>query len=98
MRSRKLPADYVGGDMSSSSDNTPQSANKHGSVARKAVNQFGAGPALLSAGAILFIVTRVINWLPLGLIDGPINALIWPIILICVLLGGFLTYRKMSSD
>lgn len=90
---KSVPAYYVGGGMNQLPDNTPQR-----SVARRAVSQVGVGPALLSAGVALFIVTRVINWLPLGLIDGPINALIWPIILICVGLGGFLTWRKMSSE
>lgn len=66
------------------------------SLARRAVTQLGAGPTLLAAGVGLFVVTRVINWLPLGLIDGPINALIWPAIIVCVVVGGGLTWRKMA--
>lgn len=52
---------------------------------------------MLAVGLALFVLTRVINWLPLGLIDGVINAVIWPVILVCVLGGGFLTWRRLSA-
>ncbi len=62
------------------------------------LTKFGAGPAILGLGVGLFVLTRIINWLPLGLIDGFLNAILWPAIVVCVGVGGFMTWRKFSKE
>ena len=58
----------------------------------------GLGPKLIGVGVALFILTRIINWLPLGWIDGPINGALWLIILLCVGAGAGLTYLKSKKS
>lgn len=72
----------------------PESA---GNGATNPIAKLGFGPTLLGLGVALFVVTRIINWLPLGLIDGFLNAVLWPAIVVCVGVGGFLTWRKYAD-
>lgn len=58
----------------------------------------GMGPKLIGVGVALFIVTRIINWLPLGWIDGPINGLLWLAILASVAAGaGLMVFNSKRS-
>ena len=58
----------------------------------------GMGPKLMGIGVALFVLTRIINWLPLGWIDGPINGVLWLAILVCVGAGAGLTYLKSKRS
>ena len=58
----------------------------------------GLGPKLIGVGVALFVLTRIINWLPLGLIDGPINAVLLLGALVSVLAGAGLIYLKSKRD
>lgn len=62
------------------------------------LSRFGTGPSLLGVGALLFVLTRIIVWLPLSFVGSWINGFIWPVLLICVLAGGFLTWRGMQGS
>ncbi|MEM7095051.1 MAG: hypothetical protein AAF567_18780 [Actinomycetota bacterium] len=53
------------------------------------------GPLLLATAVSLFLVTRVIVWLPLGFIGTFINGFLWPVILLAGGIGGFLTWRQL---
>ena len=59
---------------------------------------FGLGPKLIGVGVGLFFLIQIIKWLPLGLIDGPINSLLWLGLLACVGVGGALTYFKAQKS
>ena len=61
------------------------------------LNKIGMGPKLIGLGAALFVLTRIIKWLPLDWVDGPINALLWIGILACVAVGSGLTYLKAKK-
>ena len=54
------------------------------------------GPPLLGVAAALFVLTRIIVWLPLGFVGTFINGIIWPFIVLSLLGGAFLTWRRMS--
>jgi hypothetical protein len=56
------------------------------------------GPPMLGAAAALFVLTRIIVWLPLGFVGSFINGILWPFILLGVLVGGFLTWRKFAKS
>jgi hypothetical protein len=64
----------------------------------RSLTRFGTGPGLLGVGGVLFLVTRVIVWLPLGFVGSWINGFLWPVILLCVLAGGFLTWRGAQGS
>lgn len=64
----------------------------------KVRKRFGNGPALLVVGAVLFVLTRIIKWLPLGIVGSWVNGFLWPVVILCVLGGGFLTYRKSQKS
>lgn len=57
-----------------------------------------AGPKLLGAAVALFVLTRIITWLPLGWIDGPLLGLLWLGIIGCVLVGGGLTVMRARKS
>jgi hypothetical protein len=52
------------------------------------------GPKLFGFGAGLFVVTRIIKWLPLGILGSWINGLLWPVLVLSVIAGGALMYVK----
>lgn len=52
----------------------------------------------MGLGAVLFVVTRIIKWLPLDWIDGPINALLWLAIIGCLAVGGGITYLSSKRS
>ena len=58
------------------------------------VDRHGAGPSLLVFAAGLWVLTRVIVWLPLGFLGTFINGLIWPFIVLSVLVGAVMTWRR----
>lgn len=58
------------------------------------VSRAGAGPSLIGVGVLLFIITRIVVWLPLGIVGSWINGILWPILLLSVAAGAALTYRK----
>lgn len=60
--------------------------------------KISAGPALVGFGALLFVVTRVVDWLPLGFLGTWINGLLWPVLILSVLIGATLMYRKAKRS
>ncbi|MGZ0176696.1 MAG: hypothetical protein ACKVIQ_07465 [Acidimicrobiales bacterium] len=52
------------------------------------------GPKLFGFGAGLFVVTRIIKWLPLGILGSWINGLLWPVLVLSIIAGGALMYVK----
>ena len=60
--------------------------------------KLGAGPTLVGFGALLFVVTRVIRWLPLGFVGTWINGFLWPVLILSVLAGGGLMYLKYKRS
>jgi len=71
----------------------PAQQNARFSPSRPAV-----GPKLVGFGAGLFVVTRIVNWLPLGLLGTWINGFLWPVLLLSVLAGGALMYLKSKRS
>ena len=62
------------------------------------LQRLGLGPKLIGVGVALFVLTQIINWLPLDWVDGPILALLWMAIIACVGVGGTLTYFKAQKS
>lgn len=56
------------------------------------------GPKLIGFGAVLFVLTRIINWLPLGLLGTWVNGFLWPVLLLSILAGGGLMYLKSKRS
>lgn len=56
------------------------------------------GSKLIGLGVALFIVTRIIKWLPLGILGSWVNGVLWPILLLSVIAGGALTYRRIQRS
>ena len=56
------------------------------------------GPPMLGVAAALFVLTRIIVWLPLGFVGSFINGILWPFIVLGVLIGGFLTWRRFAKS
>ncbi|NNC79379.1 MAG: hypothetical protein HKN94_04415 [Acidimicrobiales bacterium] len=52
------------------------------------------GTKLIGFGAVLFVVTRIIVWLPLGFVGTWINGLLWPVLVLSILAGAGLLYVK----
>ena len=50
------------------------------------------GPKLIGFGVALYVLTRVIIWLPLGLLGTWINGFLWPVLVLSVVAGAGLTY------
>lgn len=59
-----------------------------------APSSLSMGPKLIGLGVALFVLTRIIVWLPLGILGTWINGLLWPVLLVSIGVGGFLVYRK----
>lgn len=56
------------------------------------------GPKLVGLGAALFVVTRIITWLPLGILGSWVNGVLWPILLVSIVAGGGLMYLKSKRS
>ncbi len=52
------------------------------------------GPKLLGFGAALFVVTRIIKWLPLSIVGTWINSVLWPVLVLSIAAGVGLVYLK----
>ena len=52
------------------------------------------GPKFVGLGVGLFVVTRIIKWLPLGIVGSWINGVLWPILLLSIVGGAGLMYMK----
>ena len=52
------------------------------------------GPKLIGFGAALFLVTRIIDWLPLSIVGTWINGILWPVLVLSVAAGAGLMYLK----
>lgn len=50
------------------------------------------GARLLGLGVVLFVVTRIVVWLPLGFVGSWINGFIWPVLLLCLVAGAGLMW------
>lgn len=56
------------------------------------------GPKLIGFGAALFVVTRVIKWLPLSIVGTWINGVLWPVLLLSIAAGIGLVYFKSKRS
>ena len=52
------------------------------------------GPKLVGFGAALFVVTRIVNWLPLSIVGTWINSILWPVLVLSIAAGAGLIYLK----
>lgn len=57
-------------------------------------SKVGTGPTLVGFGVVLFVVTRIIVWLPLGFVGTWINGVLWPVLILSILAGAGLIYLK----
>ena len=67
-------------------------------TSRLSPSNVAMGPKLVGLGIGLFVVTRVIKWLPLGLLGTWVNGFLWPILLLSILAGGGLMYLKSKRS
>lgn len=65
---------------------------------RLSPGRLSLGPKLIGLGVALFVVTRVIVWLPLGLVGSWINGFLWPVLLLSLIAGVGLTYLKSKRS
>ena len=56
------------------------------------------GPKLIVVGVGLFVLTRIIVWLPLGAVDGPILALLWLGVIASVVAGAGLMFLNAKRS
>ena len=56
------------------------------------------GLRLIGFGAGLFVLTRIIIWLPLGILGTWINGILWPILVLSVLIGAGLLYLRSKRS
>lgn len=68
--------------------NTPQVSSP------SPLSSVGLGPKLIGLGVVLFIVTRIVKWLPLSIVGSWINGLLWPVLILSVVAGVGLTYAS----
>jgi len=61
-------------------------------------SNLSTGTKLIGFGAGLFVVTRIIVWLPLGFIGTWINGLLWPVLVLSILAGAGLSYLKAKRS
>ena len=65
---------------------------------RLSPSNLAMGPKLIGLGVALFVVTRIIVWLPLGLVGTWINGFLWPVLLLSLVAGGGLMYLKSKRS
>ena len=56
------------------------------------------GPKMVGFGAVLFVLTRIIRWLPLGFLGTWINGVLWPVLVLSILAGAGLMYLKSKRS
>lgn len=56
------------------------------------------GPQLIGAGVALFVVTRIVRWLPLGFLGTWINSLLWPVLIVAILAGAGMLFMKSRQS
>lgn len=56
------------------------------------------GPQLIGAGVGLFVVTRIVRWLPLGFVGTWINSLLWPVLIVAILAGAGLFFLNSKRS
>ena len=66
--------------------------------ARLSPANLALGPKLIGLAVVLFVATRIINWLPLGLLGSWINGILWPVLLLSLIAGGGLMYLKSKRS
>jgi len=58
-----------------------------------------AGPTLIGISIVGFILTRIIVWLPLGIVGSWLNGLLWPVILLALVAGiGLMVLRRKRNS
>lgn len=62
------------------------------------LSSVGVGPKLIGLGVVLFVVTRIIKWLPLSIVGSWINGFLWPVLILSIVAGVGLTYLKSSRN
>lgn len=62
------------------------------------LSSIGVGPKLIGLGVVLFVVTRIIKWLPLSIVGSWINGVLWPVLILSIVAGVGLTYLKSSRS
>jgi len=70
-------------------ENAPQKQSRLSSI--------GTGPKLIGLAVALFVLTRIIVWLPLSIVGSWINGFLWPVLLLSLVAGVGLTYRSRTS-
>jgi hypothetical protein len=65
---------------------------------RLSLSTTAMGPKLFGFGVGLFVVTRIIKWLPLGILGSWINGLLWPVLVLSIIAGGGLMYMKSERS
>ena len=65
----------------------------HGSDLAKP-KRLSLGTRLIGFGVVLFVVTRIVVWLPLGFVGSWINGILWPVLVLSILAGAGLLYLK----
>lgn len=71
-------------------------ANTPATTRRLSPANLALGPKLIGVAIALFITTRIIIWLPLGLLGTWINGILWPILLLALVVGAGMTYAKAT--
>ena len=57
-------------------------------------SRFPLGTRLIGFGVVLFVVTRIVVWLPLGFVGSWINGILWPVLIVSILAGAGMLYLK----
>ena len=58
------------------------------------INRLPLGTRLIGFGVVLFVVTRIVVWLPLGFLGSWINGILWPVLILSIIAGAGLTYLR----
>lgn len=72
--------------------NTPQVSSS------SRLSSIGVGPKLIGLGVVLFVVTRIVKWLPLSILGSWINGVLWPILILAIVAGAGLTYMSAKRS
>lgn len=72
--------------------NTPQVSSP------SRLSSVGVGPKLIGLGVVLFVVTRIVKWLPLSIVGSWINGVLWPVLILALVAGVGLTYLRSSRS
>ena len=73
-------------------------ANRPVPASSSALDRVGTGPKLIGVGVALFVLTRIITWLPLGILGSWVNGFLWPVLILCVVAGAGITYVKSQRS